>query len=404
MKILIISPNLPYPLDSGGNQAQFHLTKHLQNKIEITYLVTTTESDINNLDALKKEWNKVNIITYKKPSSLKFKLNRLLLTLREKIIYNRQNDITTLSPATFYTEDFLNFLNNIIKTNKFDFIQTEFYNYLPLIHALPTTCKRIFIQHEIHYIITKIKKAQSKKQNLLKNFHWEKLYTDEIAALNKYDAIVTLTEVDKIKLQKENITTPIFESPALIDSSNKRNKCNYKNKLIFIGGSNHTPNIESLNWFISNIWSTILLKHPETKLNIIGKWDKKLIKKFTKSSTNINFLGFVEDLQKEIDGAISIIPILIGSGMRMKIIDAANYGSPFVTTSIGVEGLNFINNEDCYIADTSESFTQKTISLIESNQTQKQFYNNSYIKIQKSYSKEILVSKRLDIYKTLLNS
>lgn len=401
MKLLIIAPNLPYPLDSGGNQAQFHLTKFLQEKLEISYLFTLKKGQEKDLEELKKHWNKVNIIPYTQPSTLKFKLNRILLKLREMVIYGKENELSTLSPDIFYTEHFLSFLNQTIAEGDFDSVQTEFYNYLPLVYALPKNIKRIFVQHEIRFVVNQIKKQRAAENSLLKSFNWSKLEAEEIAAMNQYDAVITLTQKDKEKLEHEGVSTSIFASPALIDSNDKRNKCNYQGKLIFVGGSVHKPNVASINWFLAEVWSQILEKHPQTQLHIIGKWDKNIVDDLSSKHKNLHFRGFVEDLQKEMDGTISIIPILIGSGMRMKIIDAANYGSPFVTTSIGVEGMGFENEIDCFIADDTKSFAEQTIALIESESLREKFYANSYKKIQEEYSTEKLTEKRMSVYSSL---
>ena len=306
-----------------------------------------------------------------------------------------------MSPDIFYTEHFLSFLNQTIAEGDFDSVQTEFYNYLPLVYALPKNIKRIFVQHEIRFVVNQIKKQRAAENSLLKSFNWSKLEAEEIAAMNQYDAVITLTQKDKEKLEHEGVSTSIFASPALIDSNDKRNKCNYQGKLIFVGGSVHKPNVASINWFLAEVWSQILEKHPQTQLHIIGKWDKNIVDDLSSKHKNLHFRGFVEDLQKEMDGTISIIPILIGSGMRMKIIDAANYGSPFVTTSIGVEGMGFENEIDCFIADDTKSFAEQTIALIESESLREKFYANSYKKIQEEYSTEKLTEKRMSVYSSL---
>lgn len=143
-------------------------------------------------------------------------------------------------------------------------------------------------------------------------------------------------------------------------------------------------------------------KHPEITLNIIGKWDEESIKLLTNKYKNINFKGFVSDLQKEYNGAIAIVPILSGSGMRMKIIDAVNFGSPFVSTTIGAKGLEYKDATDCFIADVPKEFAHKVNMLIESESLRKRFYYNSAETRDKYYSMESLAKIRFNLYRKVL--
>lgn len=110
-------------------------------------------------------------------------------------------------------------------------------------------------------------------------------------------------------------------------------------------------------WFLNHVWPAVIKKHQDIKLNIIGKWNSEQISRLSQYK-NVIFKGFVSSLQEEYDGAIAIVPILRGSGLRMKIIDAVNYGSCFISTSIGANDMHFEDNRDCFIADEPELFAK----------------------------------------------
>ena len=112
----------------------------------------------------------------------------------------------------------------------------------------------------------------------------------------------------------------------------------------------------------------------------------------------VKLTGFVPDLQKYLNGKISIVPIRIGSGMRMKILDSVAAGSPIVTTSVGCEGLPMINEKNCLIADTAEDFADAIIRMIQDKEMQ-QIFAQAAQNIEKGMlDNEVLQQKRCAVY------
>ena len=98
-----------------------------------------------------------------------------------------------------------------------------------------------------------------------------------------------------------------------------------------------------------------------------------------------------------------IVPILIGSGMRMKIVEAANHSCPFVTTTIGVEGLYFKDQEECFIADTPIEFAQNILKLLSNRELQMKQAKAIKKRFEENYSIQILGQKRFSILNSIYN-
>ena len=93
-----------------------------------------------------------------------------------------------------------------------------------------------------------------------------------------------------------------------------------------------------------------------------------------------------------------IVPILNGSGMRMKILDAAAMNVPFITTSVGVEGLDFKNEESCLVADTPIEFAAALERLVKDEALRRKIANNAFAVFDETYSKLALAKVRDNIY------
>ena len=92
-----------------------------------------------------------------------------------------------------------------------------------------------------------------------------------------------------------------------------------------------------------------------------------------------------------------IVPITIGSGIRMKILEAASRGVPFVTTTVGVEGIPVENGVHCFVADTPGDFFEAVVKL-QDTELRRRFAVNANQLVKKCFSVEALRKNRLDIY------
>ena len=152
----------------------------------------------------------------------------------------------------------------------------------------------------------------------------------------------------------------------------------------------------AINWFLENCWEQLLSMDERFRLKIVGVWGAVYSKPIIKKYCNIDFTGFVEDLHCELGDAIMIVPITVGSGIRMKILEAANYGVPVVSTSIGAEGLPLINGENAFIADTATDFVNSILKLSDKSLRMK-FVNSLYKVIRDKYSLQSLSDNRRQI-------
>jgi len=137
-----------------------------------------------------------------------------------------------------------------------------------------------------------------------------------------------------------------------------------KPNLLFLGQMSYLPNTVAADYLISKIWPIILSAVPEAKLLIAGS-NPDNIASFTARPPGVEFLGFVNDLGKLYqDTAVVCCPILSGGGTRIKILEAAAYGKPIVSTTIGAEGINLRDREEILLCDDPKSFAEACIRLM----------------------------------------
>ena len=407
--ILIVTPYLPYPIDSGGAQAQFHMIDYLRKEVNISLAFTYYPSQgmEDNIEKLQSLWPDVQFFPFFiKRQNFWYRKCRQVLTNLNRWHENESRDLVNHLLATSFDENFpysfIDYIGSIIKQNKIDLVQFEFSKFQNMVFGFPEV-KRIFIQHEIQFIRNERFMKDKDLISTCDTYQMRMLKATEIAAMESCDAVVVLTEVDKEILEKEGLKVPLYVSPAVIPLPDHRLADHYTfhDKLIFLGSSNHHPNYEGVMWFLENVWDKILAARPKTKLEIIGQWRHRYMDEIKKNYRQVSFTGFVPSIEPHLEGAIMIVPIQTGSGMRMKILDAVNNGVPFITTSVGVEGLDFRNDEDCYIANKPEEFANCTLELMGSEEKQQAFRQHALVRIKEILPTEELLKKRLNVYKKL---
>jgi glycosyltransferase involved in cell wall biosynthesis len=173
-----------------------------------------------------------------------------------------------------------------------------------------------------------------------------------------------LTPKDNLLLIPNGVDTGYF----------KPENCEQEFSLLFTGTMSYSPNSEGVSWFLNEVFPNLLKKFPLLKLIIAGKKANEL---GISSSNNISIVSDPDDIRPFFNKSmIYIVPLLKGGGTRLKILEAASMELPIVSTSVGMEGLDGLNETNIFVADDAITFYKKISFLIEHSETRKNLSNN----------------------------
>lgn len=160
-----------------------------------------------------------------------------------------------------------------------------------------------------------------------------------------------------------------------------------KPTLLFIGSYTYQPNITAAEFLLEQVWPRIYKAMPKAKLLIAGAHPDK-IRGYQAPPLGVKFTGFVENLDELYQQTrVVCCPILSGSGTRVKLIEAAAYRKPIVSTRIGAEGLDFVDGEAIFLRDNVQTFADACIKLLQNDQMCQRISNNAYAVASKRYNK-----------------
>ncbi len=190
---------------------------------------------------------------------------------------------------------------------------------------------------------------------------WQASEREELSAARKADATIVVTEDERRVLNQLGID-PVHVIPTLHDAvviSNRRS-CGERSGLLFIGGYNHTPNVDAAKWLCSEIMPLVWQEEPTMSLTLLGSNPPESI--LALQSNLVRVPGYVPDVGSYFETAkLFVAPIRFGAGIKGKVGHALSYGLPVVLTSIAAEGFGFTDNLDCLVADDAPSFAAAII-------------------------------------------
>ncbi len=226
----------------------------------------------------------------------------------------------------------------------------------------------------------------------------------EIASMYRCDLslIISEAEMDILQTQFKVDKTLLHYLPFLLDEVEKeaiKNLPPFKNRQHFISIGNflHEPNYNSVLYLKEVIWSLIRKQLPKAELHIYGAYASQKVTQLHNEAEGFIVKGFTKDVSEVMRKAkVCLAPLNFGAGLKGKLIDAMQNGTPCVTTIIGAEGMFGNLQPNGFIEDNPEQFADKAVDLFTNETIWKEKQQNGFEIISKRFNKKQFQSKFLE--------
>jgi glycosyltransferase involved in cell wall biosynthesis len=227
-------------------------------------------------------------------------------------------------------------------------------------------------------------------------------WREEKAAIRRAEATLVCSwkDVDKLHLMfrkarpvyaPNSVHSPITAVPPITASD----------VMLMVANYNGFFNSEGARWFVREVWPRVLSYKPNAQLWFVGD-NGGVIFDYQKPPDNVRVFGFLEHLQSAYAGAqVVICPVRAGSGTRIKILEAMAYERPVVTTTIGVEGLEFEHNVHVLVGDSAESFAMHCVQLLSNTTNCRQIAVRARRKVRLLYDHDTVMDRLIKKLKTI---
>jgi len=390
MKILMLTPYLPYPLWSGGQIRTYNLLKNLSRKHQITlFSFIRDKKEEKYIQNLKKYCKDVKVFLKRPPWSLKS------LFLSGVTYY-------PLVVCMYLNRRVKNAIESTTKKEKFDLIHAETFYVMPNIP--PDNIPIILAEQTIEYLVYLhyTNSVNFLPLKLLMNWDVTKILFWEKRFWKKATRVVAMSEADKKRMQEISAGLNVDLVPNGVDteffSLKKKTNSNREKIILFVGNFKWLQNREAVSILVKSIWPFIKKSLPSAKLWIVGRFPTKEILEFASSSIKVS--SEIDDIRKAYNKAhVLLAPIYGPGGTRYKILESMASGVPVVTTATGIEGLNCIHNREVLIKEKPLDLAKETIKLLTNESLYNKLVQNGRKLVENQFNWKTIASSLDRIYK-----
>jgi glycosyltransferase involved in cell wall biosynthesis len=357
MKILVFYPYVPYPLDRGTYQRTFHLLRELAREHEVDLLALTEKGEgLEHKAVFEAFCRRVDFIPFQHAEWPRLFPNRVCNPLPTSIAHWT---IPGLSKE----------IESILARGNYD-----------LVHCCDIVLAQYFLKRNrnVRLVIDRSRvdlQFQLAEHNRM-NFSWKNrmlryegyakmwLYEKTVAKRAALEVVCGVDDevfVHRWISQTASVQTLI--NGVDLDYFNPSSSIVPRAAsptVLFCGAMDYNPNIDALRWYFATAHDALIAKIPELQVLIVGKNPTHEIQHYAQKP-NVVVTGGVPDVRPYYRRAwMQIVPLRIGGGSRLKIVESLAMGTPVVSTTIGAQGLGLVHDEDILLADSPEEFVAQT--------------------------------------------
>jgi glycosyltransferase involved in cell wall biosynthesis len=363
MKVLFVTPYLPSPPRFGAQRRLDGLMRGLAARHEVSLLSFEPDgSDPGNTLELTSSYCHKVVLATNHMADLGVGKKRMM-QLRSLLLSR------SFEHQLRHSRAFQQAIDRELAGTAYDVVQVEFshlgiYEFCQRAARKPV---RVLDEHNIEYEI--VRRTAESENSLVRKLYsavnWRKVRSEELDAWRRFDGVVLTSDRDEQMLLEDAPGKPTSVVPNAVDLEQFRTRSvpREPGTLIFFGAMNYHPNIQGVEYFVSEVLPQIVAEVPGVKLRVVGQQPPDSIRAL--AGQNVEIVGFVDDPRALLDrSAAMVVPLLIGGGTRFKIVEGLAMSMPIVSTHLGAEGLEVEHDRHLLLATDAESLARQTIRVL----------------------------------------
>jgi polysaccharide biosynthesis protein PslH len=356
VRVLFLSPRDSWPPNSGAKLRDYHFSRALASRFQLTYVFFADSSRRSDLSSHLQAEKVVAV-----PAPAKYTSGKIVRGMMGKPL-----------PIENYTSpEMTRTIRTLLGSQQFDLIHMDSMHlaaYVPLFKELAPNACTILDWHNIESeaMIRYAATTHSQLKRLYAGITARQLEGVESSLLKACFAhVVCSTREENVLKQREpDARIAVMENG--VDTEYFRPDTGRKphNRLVFVGQMSYHANADGIAWFVREIWPALRAQFPELMLDIVGSNPTPAVRALG-SAGGISVTGTVADVRPYYRKAVAaIVPLLTGGGTRLKILEAMAAGTPVISTALGAEGLSVQPGLDVLIAGDSPAAWVKAVALL----------------------------------------
>ena len=305
----------------------------------------------------------------------------------------------------FISEEFKARLVALLEKEQFDVVQLEVLFMAPYVETIRQHSKAMIVlrahnvEHKIWERIAKETKSPIKRWYI--NHLAKTLKEYELNALETVDGIAAITRKDAAFFRKYS-SKPVIDIPYGVypEQFTPKYEIEGKPKFYHIGSMNWMPNEEGIRWFIDEVLPKTVEKVPDFVYHLAGRSMPEWLT--TLKDPHVDVVGEVPDAKEFVTNHdVAIVPLLSGSGIRIKIIESMALGKTVITTRVGAEGILYDEEVNIIIAENKSKMVEAIRSLNENPETAVRIGQAARKLVEETYDNRKIIARLLMFYEQI---
>jgi sugar transferase (PEP-CTERM/EpsH1 system associated) len=354
MKVLYFAPHQLWPATTGARLRNYHLARGLAERCGVTFVEIRQPRDANDPPAPTGNFERV--VSVVKDRS--YTLSKILRGVAGPV---------PLTVLNYYSPRIAAVLESVLGGQHFDTVQVEgvhLSEYLPVIRrAGPPAIVADWHNIESELMRRYAGNTRSLPKRAIARRTASLIENSETRFMRGAEANVVASEREREDLLARFPGARIHVVPNGVEVSAFTPAGGAPgNSLLFVGSMDYHPNIDAVTWFVRDVWPGIAARRPELQLVIAGSNPAKAVQEL--AAGRIRVTGTVDDVRPYYAQAFAVaVPLRVGGGTRLKILEAMAAGVPVISTRLGMEGIDAQPGRDLLIADSPEQMIEALEAL-----------------------------------------
>src|SRR5579864_7971713 len=385
LRILFLATNLPVPPNNGQAIRSLSILQALASAgHQITFVSFAPQGRAENCDPLNRYCHEIALVT----GAVHNLFRRTNYAGRISSLLKSR----AYSVERFRSQDMSGQINIVLSNDAFDLILAD--GIYALVNLFETDVPIALNCHNIEHLIferyVQTEENQLKRWYALTEARWVRNY--ERRAVQRASLAMVCSERDRHLLQQLRSDLPVCVVPNCIDTDLYDNDGLDKDltdapTLLFQASLDWYPNRDAVQFFVESVFPLILKEVPGARFVVAGRNPPKDFMEKFKALHNVEFTGTVADMRPYLSSAtLVVVPLRVGSGTRIKIVEACAAGKATVSTTLGAEGLDVSNGEEIMLADEPKDFAASVVNLLRNPVRRHAIAQAGHAKIVERYS------------------
>jgi sugar transferase (PEP-CTERM/EpsH1 system associated) len=394
-QLLQIAPRLPWPLDTGAKLRNFHLTRAISPDAAVALATFGNEQRIS------------EPLHYRRVISVSRAGHNSFFNLLRGAVGK-----TPLPLLNYTRPQMTRALEELMATSEFDIVQFESIHLMPYLATVRAARKPALAVLDWHNIeSTLLEQYGERERNPLRRAYARRtaklMGQFEQIAGREFDAHLVVSEEDARRLRQLNDDARIFVIENGVDvahfTENQGRSGSRRDRVVFVASMDYHANIDAAVWFARTVWPRVHQLQPALTFTIVGRDPAAEVRELT-SIPGVEVTGTVEDVRPFYrDALAAIVPLRVGGGSRLKILEAMAAGVPVLATTLGAEGLAVQHGENILIANADEALREALVLLAQDSASRARLIEAGRALVKSRYDWSIVGAKLSASYQSLLS-